>query len=87
MAPRQVREAFAFAMEGGMLSRTLAYATDGRNSVMIMIGVVLSCVINGDSVTSILRQATWLVVAVIVLIVVEWTGSRFAKEQVVGASS
>jgi hypothetical protein len=73
MASRQVQDVFAFVTEGGTLSRTIAYATDSRNSWMILVGVVLSCVISGDTVTGILRQATWLVVAVIVLVVVEWT--------------
>ncbi|WP_427165792.1 hypothetical protein ACQF4J_14830 [Streptomyces sp. C1-1] len=31
----------------------------------------MACVINGDTVSGVLRQATWLVVEVIVLIVVQ----------------
>ncbi|MFK0125427.1 hypothetical protein ACIQSP_19180 [Streptomyces nigra] len=38
-------------------------------------GVLLACVINGDTVTGVLRQATWLVIAVIVLIVVQMIAS------------
>ncbi|MFF9802688.1 hypothetical protein ACF1G3_35470 [Streptomyces rochei] len=68
MASRQVQNALALIAEGGALSRTVAYGTDTRNSRLILLAVILSCVINGDSVTGILRQATWLVVAVIVLI-------------------
>ncbi|MFG2955603.1 hypothetical protein ACGF5O_17990 [Streptomyces sp. NPDC048291] len=38
---------------------------------MISVAVVLACVINGDTVSGALRQATWLVVAIIVLIIVQ----------------
>ncbi|MER7851665.1 hypothetical protein ABTZ98_03820 [Streptomyces bacillaris] len=43
-----------------------------------MLGVILSCVINGDSVTGILRQATWLVATLVVLIIVQIVQSRVA---------
>jgi hypothetical protein len=53
------------------LFRTLASATDsGKEPMMIMVAL-LACVINGDTVTGVLRQATWLVIAVIVLRLVQ----------------
>jgi 4-hydroxybenzoate polyprenyltransferase len=54
-----------------MLSRTVAHATDGRNRQLILLAGILGCVINGDTMSAILRQATWLVVAVIVLIAIQ----------------
>jgi hypothetical protein len=67
----------ALHLSGGMLSRTLAHGSGSRNRDLILLGVTLSCVINGDTVSAILRQATWLVVALIVLIVVQvWDGRQ-----------
>jgi hypothetical protein len=57
-------------MDEGMLSRTLAYGSIGRNTQSIMLLVVLGCVINADSVTAALMQGTWLVVFLIILVVV-----------------
>ncbi|MGW3416628.1 hypothetical protein [Streptomyces phaeochromogenes] len=54
-----------------MLSRTLAYGTDSRNIYLIFIVTCLACVINGETLTGILAQATWLVVAAIILVVVQ----------------
>ncbi|WP_405536398.1 hypothetical protein OG787_24560 [Streptomyces sp. NBC_00075] len=53
-----------------MLSRTLAYGTDSRNINLIFLATCLACVINGETLTGILTQATWLVVTVIILAVV-----------------
>ncbi|MER6109596.1 hypothetical protein [Streptomyces hirsutus] len=53
------------------LLATLARATDSRKKIMLPLAVVMACVINGDTMTGVLRQATWLVVAVIVLIIVQ----------------
>ncbi|MET8575451.1 hypothetical protein [Streptomyces sp. NPDC005012] len=53
------------------LAQTLARGTDSRNKVMIGSALVLLCVIKGDSLSKILREATWLVVAVIVLILAQ----------------
>ncbi|MFE1253434.1 hypothetical protein [Streptomyces fungicidicus] len=53
------------------LLATLARGTDSRKKIMLSLAVVLACVINGDTMTGVLRQATWLVVAVIVLIIVQ----------------
>ncbi|GAA1012040.1 hypothetical protein STXM2123_5216 [Streptomyces sp. F-3] len=50
------------------LLETVARGTDTCKKIMIPLAVVMACVINGDTVTGALRQATWLVVAVIVLI-------------------
>jgi len=68
MASRQVRNAPSLAL-GGALSRTFAYSTGSRNSQLILGAAVLGCVINGDTVTGILRQGSWLVVVLIVLTV------------------
>ncbi|MGN9814817.1 hypothetical protein ACTMUQ_05660 [Streptomyces sp. SD11] len=53
------------------LLATLARGTDSRKKIMLPLAVVAACVINGDTVTGVLRQATWLAVAVIVLLVVQ----------------
>ncbi|MCM3808304.1 MULTISPECIES: hypothetical protein [Streptomyces] len=58
------------SLGGGMLPRTFAYGTDSRKSFLILLFGGLSCVINGDTVSAVLKQATWLVIAVIVLILV-----------------
>ncbi|WP_244184216.1 hypothetical protein [Streptomyces cellostaticus] len=44
--------------------------------------VVLACVINGDTMTGVLRQATWLVVAVIVLIAVQMIATYLPRPRV-----
>ncbi|MFE1886941.1 hypothetical protein [Streptomyces diastatochromogenes] len=53
------------------LLATLARGTDSRKKIMVPLAIVMACVINGDTMTGVLRQATWLVVAVIMLIVVQ----------------
>ncbi|MFG2028142.1 hypothetical protein [Streptomyces sp. NPDC048825] len=53
------------------LLATLARGTDSRKKIMLSLAVVAACVINGDTMTGVLRQATWLIVAVVVLIVVQ----------------
>ncbi|MEV8291828.1 MULTISPECIES: hypothetical protein [Streptomyces] len=53
------------------LLSTLARGTDSRKKIMVPLAVVLACVINGDTMTGVLRQATWLVVAVVILLVVQ----------------
>ncbi|MEV6962005.1 hypothetical protein AB0M97_23025 [Streptomyces sp. NPDC051207] len=50
---------------------TVACGSRSIKKIMIPLAVVLVCVINGDTMTGVLRQATWLVVAVIVLITVQ----------------
>ncbi|EMF22937.1 hypothetical protein H114_30050 [Streptomyces gancidicus BKS 13-15] len=77
MASCQVQNARALVMEGSALSRTFAYSTDSRNSQLILLGVIMSCVINGDTVTGILRQATWLVVTLIILVILRAVENRF----------
>ncbi|WP_381552882.1 hypothetical protein [Streptomyces eurythermus] len=49
---------------------------------MIALAVVLACVINGDTMTGVLRQVTWLVVAVIVLITVQAIATRLPQSRV-----
>ncbi len=50
--------------------QTVARWTDSRNKSMITFAAVLTCVINGDSLTSVLHETTWLVVAVTILVIV-----------------
>lgn len=56
----------------GHLLRTVAWRSDSRKRETIMVGLGLSCVINGDSLADVLDQATRLTIAVTVLIIV-WT--------------
>ncbi|MEV6141934.1 hypothetical protein [Streptomyces sp. NPDC051992] len=53
----------------GRTLRTVAQSAGSRN-LLILLGAVASCVVNGDTVTAILKQSTWLVVVVTVLIAV-----------------
>ncbi|MFJ4538486.1 hypothetical protein ACIP39_21390 [Streptomyces tibetensis] len=46
---------------------------------MIALAIVLACVINGDTITGVLRQATWLVIAVIVLHAVQMIASHLPQ--------
>ncbi|WP_240117744.1 hypothetical protein [Streptomyces sp. MUM 2J] len=46
---------------------------------MISLAVVMACVINADAVTTLLRQATWLMVTVIILIVVQAITTRLPQ--------
>ncbi|MEU7381572.1 hypothetical protein AB0A91_16525 [Streptomyces sp. NPDC042207] len=64
------------------LLETVARGTDSRKKIMIPLVVVMACVINGDTMTGALRQATWLVVAVIVLIVVQAIAGRLPQPRV-----
>ncbi|MFS4107546.1 hypothetical protein [Streptomyces sp. PD-S100-1] len=64
--------------------QTVACGTDSRKEVMITLAVVSACVINGDTdtMTDVLRQATWLVVAVIILTVVQAVVSYLPQQRV-----
>ncbi|MER5226847.1 hypothetical protein [Streptomyces flaveus] len=64
------------------LLATLARGTDSRKKIMLSLAVVAACVINGDTMTGVLRQATWLVVAVIVLIVVQTIAMHLSQPRV-----
>ncbi|MGW1897709.1 hypothetical protein ACWCQB_09675 [Streptomyces hirsutus] len=64
------------------LFQTVACGTDSRKKVMIAMAVALACVINGDTMTDVLRQATWLVVAVIVLVIVQAVVSYLPQQRV-----
>ncbi|MFK4021139.1 hypothetical protein ACOZDZ_01325 [Streptomyces griseoincarnatus] len=64
------------------LLETVARGTDSRKKVMIPLAVFMACVINGDTMSGLLRQATWLVVAVIVLIVVQAIALRIPRPRV-----
>ncbi|MFI8311723.1 hypothetical protein ACIGBK_14020 [Streptomyces microflavus] len=69
------------------LLATLARETDSRKKVMIPLAVLAACVINGDTVTGVLRQATWLVVVLIVLIAVQEITAHLPHSRVKPASS
>ncbi|MFF3847356.1 hypothetical protein [Streptomyces sp. NPDC002328] len=49
---------------------------------MLLWAVATACVINGDTMTGVLCQATWLVVAVIMLIVVQVIAMRLPQPRV-----
>ncbi|MFB7548856.1 hypothetical protein [Streptomyces sp. NPDC056154] len=51
---------------------TVAQGASSRNLV-ILLGLIASCVINGDTLTDVLRQATWLTGAVVILIIARTT--------------
>ncbi|MFZ4281379.1 hypothetical protein [Streptomyces rhizosphaericola] len=53
----------------GRTLRTVAQSGVSRNLLILLVAVA-GCVINGDTATSILRQATWLVVVLIILAVI-----------------
>jgi VIT1/CCC1 family predicted Fe2+/Mn2+ transporter len=54
---------------------------------MIITGVVLACVINGDTMSGVLRQATWLVLAITVLIVVQAVALNLPRRPVKPAAA
>ncbi|MFD5446942.1 hypothetical protein [Streptomyces sp. NPDC127100] len=54
---------------GALTPWTVPQGTRARNLVVLG-ALIAGCVINGDTLTGVLRQATWLVVTVIVLIIV-----------------
>ncbi|MEU6361851.1 hypothetical protein [Streptomyces albidoflavus] len=49
---------------------------------MVITVFLLTCVINGDTVTGVLGQATWLVIAVIVLRVVQLVAPHLPQPRV-----
>ncbi|MCH0562950.1 hypothetical protein I3F54_06990 [Streptomyces sp. MUM 2J] len=61
------------------LLQTVACGTHSRKKIMISLAVVMACVINADAVTTLLRQATWLMVTVIILIVVQAITTRLPQ--------
>ncbi|MGW0839621.1 hypothetical protein ACWD26_05605 [Streptomyces sp. NPDC002787] len=69
------------------LLQTVARGTDSRKKVMIASAVMLACVLNGDTVTGVLRQSTWLVVAITILIVVQVVASYLPEPVVKPALS
>ncbi|MGW6290980.1 hypothetical protein [Streptomyces sp. NPDC055107] len=66
------------------LFATLARETDSRKKAMIPLAVLAACVINGDTVTGVLQQATWLVV---VLIAVQAITAHLPHPRVKSSSS
>ncbi|MEU6774100.1 hypothetical protein [Streptomyces sp. NPDC046759] len=61
---------------------TLARGRRSIKKIMIPSAVIMACVINAEAVTGLIRQATWLVVAVIVLIVVQAIAVRLPQPRV-----
>ncbi|WP_329397993.1 hypothetical protein OHA45_27610 [Streptomyces lydicus] len=61
---------------------TVARGLRSIKKIMIPLTVVVACVLNADAVTNLVRQATWLVVAVIVLIVVQAIADRLPQPRV-----
>lgn len=57
-------------MTGIRIARTLASSTDSGKNSMIATALILACVINGETLSKDLEQATRLTVAVIILIIV-----------------
>lgn len=53
----------------GRTLRTVAQSAGSRN-LLIFLGTVAGCVVNGDTVTAILKQSTWLIIMVTILVVV-----------------
>ncbi|MFD8394038.1 hypothetical protein ACFV2N_33725 [Streptomyces sp. NPDC059680] len=64
------------------LVRTLARTTDSGKEPVIVMATLLACVINGDTMTGLLRQTTWLVVAVTILIIVQTITARLPQPRV-----
>ncbi|MGC9500795.1 hypothetical protein [Streptomyces sp. WG7] len=64
------------------LLATLARGTDSRKKIMLSLAVGLACVINGDTMTGVLRQATWLVIAVIALLIVQTVAGHLPQPRV-----
>ncbi|MFJ1636229.1 hypothetical protein ACIPJN_09105 [Streptomyces sp. NPDC086796] len=62
----------------GHTLRTVAQSGVSRN-LLILLGAIAGCVINGDTATSILRQGTWLVVVLIVLTVTRTIETRVRR--------
>ncbi|WP_063797305.1 MULTISPECIES: hypothetical protein [Streptomyces] len=62
--------------------RTVARGTDSRQTTMLTLAAVLACVINGDTMSSVLHQATWLVVAITILVVVQLVAARLPEKAV-----
>jgi hypothetical protein len=68
-------------MASGSTLRTVAQSPACRNWLIALVGIV-SCVINGDSLSGILEQATWLV-AVVVILVVARTGEALVQQRAI----
>ncbi|MEU8028333.1 hypothetical protein [Streptomyces sp. NPDC049099] len=47
-----------------------------RHKATIGLAGVLACVINGDTLTSVLHEAAWLVVAITILVLVQLVAAR-----------
>lgn len=64
---------------GALTPWTVPQGTQAGN-LPVLVALIAACVINGDSLTDVLRQATWLIGTVIVLIVVR-TVERAARDR------
>ncbi|MBL1105007.1 hypothetical protein JK361_10455 [Streptomyces sp. 5-8] len=47
-----------------------------HTSVITLTGLLVACVVNGDTISSVLHQAAWLVVAITILILVQLIAAR-----------
>ncbi|MET7929621.1 hypothetical protein ABZT43_37855 [Streptomyces sp. NPDC005349] len=63
---------------GALTPWTVPQGTQARNAVVAG-ALTTACVINGDTVTGVLHQATWLILAVTLLIVVRVIEGAVAK--------
>ncbi|MFE2930026.1 hypothetical protein [Streptomyces sp. NPDC059278] len=67
-----------FPEGSGRTLRTVAQSGVSRN-LLILLGAIAGCVINGDTATSILRQGTWLIVVLIVLTLARTVEARVRR--------
>ncbi|MFF4652602.1 hypothetical protein [Streptomyces sp. NPDC001380] len=74
----------ARAASGHITSRTLAQGLGRRKVDMITISLLIGCVIHGDVLSTELQQATYLVIAIILLKVVS-TLSLWAENRITPA--
>lgn len=63
----------------GRTLRTVAQSRPSRN-FLIVLGTIAGCVINGESLTAILRQGTWFV-AVTTVLVLARTGEALVRRR------
>jgi hypothetical protein len=61
---------------------TVACGRRSIKKIMIRLALIVACVINAEAVTALVRQAMWLVVAVIVLILVQAIVARLPQPRV-----
>ncbi|MEU6670428.1 hypothetical protein [Streptomyces sp. NPDC046727] len=60
--------------------QTVACTTDSCRKTVIALAGVLACVVNGDTMTRVLHEATWLVVAIAILILVQPVAAYLSRK-------